>query len=189
VWAKFTGACDYEQAHHRDYLNHTVVVPSRDPRHRNLEMFVLLNDVTESLGPTHVVSTMLTGALPLLPHEAARSDHPGLYDAEVPATGPAGTVLAYRGETMHRATDLTEPGGARFTLHCSFRPAADEWVGRVGWGDRSFDPAWNAFVSRATPEQLELFGFPAPGHPFWTQQTLDDLTVRYPSLDTTPWRR
>ncbi len=187
AWAKFTGACDYEQEHHRDFLNHTVVVPSDDPLSRNAEMFVFLHDTNEELGPTHVVSTALTDGLSLLPHCATRRDHPDLYAAETSAAGPAGTVLAYRGETLHRATNLTMGGGARYTLHCSFRPARDEWVGRQGWGDRSFDPSWNPFVTRATPEQLELFGFPAPGHSFWTPQTLEGLKVRYPGLDTAPW--
>ena len=188
AWAKFTGAAAYAQAHHRDFLNHTVVVPSDEPAHRNLELFVWLNDVTEDLGPTHVVSVDETRTLPLLPHELPRSAHPGLYEHEVSAAGPAGTVLAYRGETVHRATDLTARGGARYTLHCSFRPAADEWVGRQGWGDRSFDPAWDAFVGRASVDQLELFGFPPPRHPFWTPQTLERLAVRYRGLDTGPWR-
>lgn len=188
AWAKYTGAAAYEQEHHRDFLNHTVVVPSDDGAHRNLEMFVLLGDVSEDLGPTHVVSTTRTAELPLLPHVSTRADHPDLYAAEVSATGPAGTVLAYRSETVHRATELRAPGGARYTLHCSFRPADDEWVGRQGWGDRSFDPSWEPFVSRASAEQLGLFGFPPPGHEFWTPGTLDALAVRYPKLDTTPWR-
>ena len=42
----------YEQAHHRDFLNHTVVVPSEDPSHRNVELFVWLSSVDEDLGPT-----------------------------------------------------------------------------------------------------------------------------------------
>jgi hypothetical protein len=187
AWAKYTGAAAYEQAHHRDFLNHTVVVPSDDPLHRNLELFVWLHDVTEDLGPPHVASAVETSGVPLLPHEVLRSTHPGLYRNEVSGAGPAGTVLAYRGETVHRATDLTAPGGARFTLHCSFRPATDEWVGRQGWGNRSFDPAWDPFVCRASVEQLTLFGFPPPGHPFWTPGTLERLALRYPGLDTGPW--
>jgi hypothetical protein len=188
VWAKYTGAARYEQAHHRDFLNHTVVVPSDDPAHRNLELFVFLDDVDEDLGPTHIVSTTRTEGLPLLPHVATRAEHPELYDAEVSAAGPAGTVLAYRGETLHRASELTRPGGARYTVHCSFRPAGDEWVGRQGWGDRSFDPSWEPFVNRASVEQLALFGFPPPGHPFWTPGTLAALELRYPGLNTAPWR-
>jgi hypothetical protein len=36
--------------------------------------------------------------------------------------------------------------------------------------------------------QLALFGFPPPGHPYWTPQTVAQLTVRYPGLDTRGWR-
>ncbi len=187
AWAKFTGACDYEQEHHRDFLNHTVVVPSTDPQWRHVELFVFLHDMDETLGPTHAVSLTASPDLPDVLHVASRSAYPGLYDAEVSAAGPAGTVLAYRGETLHRATNLIAPRGARYTLHCSFRPAAAEWIGRVGWGDRSFTPHWNPFVARATPEQLTLFGFPPPGHPFWTTQTLALLEARYPELDVRPW--
>jgi hypothetical protein len=32
LWAKYTGAASYEQEHHRDYLNHTPLVPSADWR-------------------------------------------------------------------------------------------------------------------------------------------------------------
>jgi hypothetical protein len=33
--AKYSGAASYEQERHRDYLNHTLLVPSvRDPRWR-----------------------------------------------------------------------------------------------------------------------------------------------------------
>ena len=36
--------------------------------------------------------------------------------------------------------------------------------------------------------QLLLFGFPSPGHPYWTPETLTELQVRYPGLDTRQWR-
>ena len=49
-------------------------------------------------------------------------------------------------------------------------------------------PEWYAFVGHATPRQLALFGFPPPGHPFWTDQTLDGLAQRDPDLDPAPWR-
>lgn len=37
--------------------------------------------------------------------------------------------------------------------------------------------------------QLMLFGFPPPGHPFWTDETLAAMALRYPGLDLTPLRR
>jgi hypothetical protein len=33
AWAKYTGAADYDQPLHRDYLNQTLMVPTDDPRH------------------------------------------------------------------------------------------------------------------------------------------------------------
>ena len=68
AWAKYTGAVDYEQEHHRDYLGHTLVVPSWALEQRQLEIFVFLDDVTEDLGPTHVVSRSITDHLPVLPN-------------------------------------------------------------------------------------------------------------------------
>ena len=48
---------------------------------------------------------------------------------------------------------------------------------------------WYQFVYRATPRQLALFGFPPPGHPYWTDVTLAGTAQRYPGLDLTLWRQ
>src|SRR5262249_48086479 len=61
LWAKYSGASIYEQEHHRDYLNHTPLVPSAsDIRWRGLEVFIWLNDVPEDRGPTHMVPLPVT---------------------------------------------------------------------------------------------------------------------------------
>lgn len=62
----------------------------------------------------------------------------------------------------------------------NFRPGPHEWMTRHGWGDRSFEAAWTPFAEQASVGQLRLFGFPQPGDPFWTVQTLRDMAVRYP---------
>jgi hypothetical protein len=49
--AKYTGAADYDQSLHRDYLNHTFLVPSPEPGGQQVELFVYLADVPEELGP------------------------------------------------------------------------------------------------------------------------------------------
>lgn len=202
AWAKYTGAADYDQALHRDYLNHTVLVPSDDLRYRQLEMFVYLADVPEDLGPPHLVPRDRTAGLGAKPNwfpyrDPAAADqedgflapgHPHLYGHEVSAAGPAGTVVAFELGTLHRGTGMTRPGGVRYTMHLSYRRAEVEWGQRVGWTDRSHDPAWYRFVERATPRQLALFGFPPPGHPFWTADTLAGMALRYPGLDLSPWR-
>ena len=44
-------------------------------------------------------------------------------------------------------------------------------------------------MQRATPRQLALFGFPPPGHPYWTEATVAGTAQRYPGLDMTAWRQ
>jgi hypothetical protein len=71
----------------------------------------------------------------------------------------------------------------------NYRAATTEWVNRHGWANESYEPAWYAFVERASVRQLLLFGFPPPGHAFWTDETLAGMAVRYPKLDLSPWER
>jgi hypothetical protein len=188
LWAKYTGAAEFDQEFHRDYLNHTPLVPSDHPAYGQLEMFVYLCDVPVDLGPPHFVSKTLTANLPPLPHGYKRDDRPDLYEHEVSGAGSAGTVVAYSVDTFHRGTELRVPRGARYTLMSNFRPAAHEWMTRHGWGDRSFEEAWAPFVERASVGQLRLFGFPLPGDAFWTEQTMRDMAARYQGMDLTPWR-
>lgn len=202
AWAKYEGAADYDQDLHRDYLNHTILAPSAAPAFRQLELFVFLSDVTVELGAPRMVPRVVgTDRLPAKPNFFPRADpggteegfvsstgRPDLYLEEVPATGPPGTVVAFQPQTVHRGAGITQPRGARFTMHLNYRPAAAEWAQRHAWADRSHDPHWYRFVEQATPRQLELFGFPAPGHPYWTPATLDGVGQRYPGLDMTPWR-
>jgi hypothetical protein len=200
-WAKYTGATDYDQWLHRDYLNHTTLVPSDDPAFRQLEMFVWLVDVDDDLGAPRLVSRRRTadrGARPnWLPRTDGRGDDggwagaegvPEVYAEEVSGSGPAGTVVAFETGTFHRGTALSRPRGARYSMHLSFRPAGLEWGTRQGWADRSHLGAWYAMVGRATPQQLALLGVPLPGHSFWTERTIAGMSERYPGLDLDPWR-
>jgi hypothetical protein len=201
AWAKYAGASDYDQDLHRDYPGHTLLVPSTAPGFRQLEMFVYLADVPEELGPAHLVSRRHTADLPAVPARYLRpglesksrfqdgSGSPHLYEAEVSAAGTAGTVVAFEIGTVHRGTAMTAPRGARFTMHLNFRPAGAQWGQRRGWAYSAAQEDWSTFVGRATPRQLQAFGFPPPGHPYWTPETMAGMALRYPGLDLTPWRQ
>jgi hypothetical protein len=201
AWAKFTGAADYDQPLHRDYLNHTLLVPTDAPDYQQLEMFVYLVDVPEGLGPPHMLSKQHTKDFPAKPNWYPPVDvsgrasefvsptgSPHLYEAEVSGAGPAGTVVAFQPATFHRGTGMATPRGARYTMHLNYRPASVEWGHRHAWADRSHNPAWYRFAAQATPQQLALFGFPPPGHPYWTADTIAGVAQRYPGLDMTPWK-
>ena len=201
-WAKYTGAADYDQALHRDYLNHSLLVPDPDRPPQQVEMFVYLGDVPEGLGPPSYVPIDRTADLPSLPNWYPRADglpddenprwvsahgRPDLYEHEQQAVGPVGTVVVYRIETFHRGTALQAPRGARYTIHTNFRRADADWIGRRSWVSSANTRQWRSFVTSASVRQLALFGFPPPGHPYWTERTATGLQQRYPGLDVDRW--
>jgi hypothetical protein len=188
--AKYSsGAESDDQLLHVDYGNHTLVVPRTDLGYQHLELFVYLSDVTADTGATRMVSRRLTGSIPIERTYLSLTDYPHLYEAEVPAEGPAGSVLAYRPDVFHRGVRITAPSSARFMLHVSFKPACTDWLGSQAWPGAAEGMAWHRFANRASVRQLSALGFPPPGHPYWNEQTLAGVGARYPGLDMTPWRR
>ena len=65
LWAKYSGAINYDQLHHRDYRNHTIVVPREDGRDVQMTTFILLSDVSEIDGPTKLVPVRETRDIPI----------------------------------------------------------------------------------------------------------------------------
>jgi ectoine hydroxylase-related dioxygenase (phytanoyl-CoA dioxygenase family) len=187
--AKYAGGAESdEQLLHADYGNHTLVVPRSDVGYQQLELFVYLTDVTADAA-TRMVSRRLTSDIPVERTYLSLNDYRDLYEAEVPAEGAAGSVLAYRPDVYHRGVRMTAPRSARFMLHVSFKPAGTDWLGSQAWPGAAEGMAWHSFANRATVRQLSALGFPPPGHSYWNQATLAGVAARYPGLDMAPWRR
>jgi Phytanoyl-CoA dioxygenase (PhyH) len=187
--AKYSnGAPGDEQLLHVDFANHTLVVPRHEPGYQQLELFVYLSDVNPETAATRMVSRRLTPHLPVERTYLSPAEYPDLYGAEVPASGPAGSILAYRPDVYHRGVRLTAPRTARFMLHVSYKPAATDWLGSHALPNAGEDMSWYRFVQHASPRQLTVLGFPAPGHPYWNPRTLAGVAARYPMLDLSPWR-
>jgi ectoine hydroxylase-related dioxygenase (phytanoyl-CoA dioxygenase family) len=188
TFAKYAGAAHYEQPLHIDETNHTLVPPRRDGRYRQVQLFLYLSDVTEARGATRVVSKRRTADLPhgdLFFHAAGRVS---LDEHEVAAVGPAGSVLAYGADTVHRGSAMTEPGAGRFFFNLGYRPAGVDWVGALPWPRRGTGPAMRPWVEALDLRQLLAIGFPPPGHDYWDDETLAATQARYPKLDLGPWR-
>jgi len=184
LWAKYAGAVDYEQPHHRDYENHTIVVPRADQLMAQMTCFILLSDVTELDGPTKVVPADRTRHIPL---GVTRVEMGEFADDEVAVTGPAGSMLIYRTDVFHRGSDFGAPGRSRFVMPIDFKPRGWRWQGKLAWPDRAPNPGWKEAMVRMTPRQRDLFGWPPPGDPYWNEQTLADVTMRYPGIDLSPY--
>lgn len=185
--AKYTGETNYEQPMHTD-RNHSWLPAQSGPPFLHLETFLYLSDVNEGTAPTHLVrrrdaAGRDAGAPLIMP-----KGDPEIYAAELPAPGIRGSLLAYRNDVFHRGVNITAPGGARFILGLAFKVAGIDWIGYDSPQSRSTSPDWVALAESCTPRELELFGFPPPGHPVWDAALLDATARRYPKLDLGPWR-
>jgi Phytanoyl-CoA dioxygenase (PhyH) len=188
TFAKYAGAAEYEQPLHIDETNHTLLPPRRDGRFRQVQLFLYLSDVTEARGATRVVSKQVTSSIARDDLYFHRSGPIRLDDHEVAAVGPAGSVLAYSADTVHRGSSMTEPGAGRFFFNLAYRPAGVDWVGALPWPRRGIEPTIAPWIESLDERQLRAIGFPPPGHDYWDEETLTATTLRYPRLDLSPWR-
>ncbi|MDE3257232.1 MAG: phytanoyl-CoA dioxygenase family protein [Gemmatimonadota bacterium] len=195
--AKFAGAADYEQPLHYDYPNHTLVVPDRGRDPGGISLFLYLSDVTSDLGPTYFVPK--SKAPPVNPSVThflrdpdathSRKDYanaPELYEVEVPAAGPAGSLLVYHSDTLHRGSAMTAKAGIRLTMGFAYG-GANPWEGFQSWPGLGEDLDMVDFVVQASPRQRELVGFPGVGDPYWTPETIAAVEARYVGIDLTAY--
>jgi hypothetical protein len=197
LWAKYAGAADYEQQHHRDLGNHTLVVPKRSDPATQMQSWILLSDVGEDDGPTKVVPLPNSESIPYWPDtlDGSTNDYVTNYlpagafaDEEISVTGPAGTLFCFRTDIVHRGSRMTAARSARFSLLAHYDVWGPRWTGRAAWPTHSLGADWCEIIERATPRERSVFGFPAPGDPYWDEQTLADTQARYPRADLTPYR-
>ena len=194
--AKFAGAADYEQPLHYDYPNHTLVVPDRG-RDPGIAFFIYLSDVTSDLGPTYFVPKSKAPPInPAVTHflrdpdaTHSRSDYanaPELYEVEVPATGPPGSLLVYHSDTLHRGSAMTARSGVRLTMGFAYG-GANPWEGSQSWPGLGEDLHMVDFLVQASPRQRELVGFPGIGDPYWTPETIAAVEARYVGINLTDY--
>lgn len=194
AWAKFTGDADYDQPFHCDFANHTLTVPGDDPAERTINFMIYVTDVTDDLGAIHYVAAPdaapIVGdgrqALPIA--EDAASLQRALKARERSGAAPAGSIFAYGIDVYHRGTNLTRPGGHRYTITASYKAAGNDMVGRIAWPLHFMRP-WKNLIYSASPEQLACIGIPLPGDRFWTETTIARTQQRWPGWDMTPYRQ
>jgi hypothetical protein len=184
LWAKYAGAADYDQPLHRDYGSHSLVVPRPDRRYQQLTSFIFLSDVTDEDGPTRLVPYEQGRDVPYTP---LYLDFGEMSDREVSALGPAGTLLLYRTDILHRGSNITGSRRARFSILADYQVRGTTWGGKMAWPKQS-PQRWAKLMPQCTVRERDLFGFPRPGDPYWNDQTVADVAERYPGMDMAPYR-
>jgi hypothetical protein len=183
LWAKFAGAVDYDQPLHRDYGSHSLVVPRAELRYQQLTTFIFLSDVTEDDGPTHIVPYQSGRDIPYTPLYVPFGE---LADREVPCTGPAGSLLIYRTDILHRGSNFAARKRSRFSILADYQVRGTTWGGKMAWPKQSPE-RWAKFIPQCSVRERDLFGFPRPGDPYWTEETLAGVAARYPGIDLAPY--
>ena len=110
-----------------------------------------------------------------------------LAEAEQAVLVPAGGALIRSLATFHRVAPLAGRG-ARIVQTLTFRAAAHRFAGLEGWPARGYEEGLQHFLISSRPHERALIGFPLPGDPFWTGQTLRGVAERYPGMDMRPYR-
>ena len=131
LWAKYSGAIDYDQFHHRDYGNHTLVAPRADGLMPQMTCFILLSDVTDLDGPTKAVPLEYTRDIPIGQQAMKMGE---MFNHEVAVTGPAGSILIYKTDIFHRGSNFKAPGRSRFVMPVDFKATLRELaLARASW--------------------------------------------------------
>jgi len=184
AWAKYAGEADFEQSFHCDFGNHTLTVPSEMLHENSITFLMYFSDVSEKHGPAHYVKrTDAKKIIDVMPKFLSGREDYNLQDELFPfscsTAGPAGTIFAYGIDIFHRATNITVNGGYRFAVTSCFKKGGNDTIGYTAWPYHQIKP-WNIIFEHATPEQLNCFGVPLPGEPFWNKNTLNLAQLRYP---------
>jgi hypothetical protein len=96
-------------------------------------------------------------------------------------------LLVYRTDILHRGSNFTGPGRARFSLLADYQVRGTTWGGKMAWPKQA-PHRWATLMPRCGVRERDLFGFPRPGDDYWNEQSLADVALRYPGMDMTPYR-
>ena len=184
LWAKYAGAIDYDQPLHRDFGSHSLVVPlSGAP-------LPTAHDLRLPVGRDRARRADTDSALR---RRQGRPVHAAVHPVRIIGRGrsalhgPGGSLLVYRTDILHRGSNITGGGRSRFSILIDFQVRGTTWGGKMAWPKQSPE-RWAKFMPRCTVRERDLFGFPRPGDPYWTEDTLDGVAARYPGIDLAPYR-
>jgi ectoine hydroxylase-related dioxygenase (phytanoyl-CoA dioxygenase family) len=187
---KYAGK-DYDQALHSDYSNNDLVVPTKNRKFIDIPIIIYLTDVTMDLGPTKIVSQKYTEHRNLIEdgfRAHHRADYPELYEKEVSATVPAGSVVIYSMRTFHRGSSMLAKEGHRIVQFSGFHTTNAPWLAPIDHSNKKGSSNMNKFLLHADPRQREVVGFPGVGHEYWEDaDALEGTAMRYPTMDMRPY--
>jgi hypothetical protein len=124
-----------------------------------------------------------------------------LYARERRVKYRVGTILLYRLDVWHRGTPLEKNKDRAVVNLIYVKPGTKHITSwHKGWAQnvyntwaspRTYPPQVGKFellMSAISPDQRSTLGFPNPGHPYWTKETIRAVGIRYPHMDMRPYQ-
>ena len=150
---------------HIDNGNNSLLPTSlSDRRHAQIVFWVFPEDVDEDQAPLRLMAT---------------ADGRDLGKAEVAAV-PGGSVAIFHTYTWHSASNYRKPDGQRYSWSFGFGRADHYWEGVKHYTDQGGNPHFRTFIGSLSAKEREVFWFPPPDHPYYTDQTIALLEEQYP---------
>ncbi len=196
-----------DQDIHVDYGNNTLLVPPRESGPEVVACLCYYSDVEEAGGATHFAKAKAGELTRYSPEtfnppnfvfgtkngSASTVDGPRSevltderYKGEKPIRYRTGTCVLYRLDAWHRGTPVAI-NRVRYTHHRGWRKRQADWVSWQGLAPRmALLP--NRYLEELSVEQRAVLGFPEPGDPYWTEETVDSVGRRYPGMNMSPYQ-
>lgn len=184
------------QGYHADYGSNTFLPPSQDVDAFNyINCGVYLHDVEDYGAPMHVIpGSHRQAPETLLRLGSTQGNIDDIREAPefalpVAATGKAGSALFYSSYLIHAAVPFKDKRKQRalWTLSMA-RGDTSRWIKLANPWSRPERPFSEPFWEKTTPSVRALFGWPPPGHAYYSETTLKGLAMKYPNMDLTPYQ-
>jgi len=149
---------------HMDNGNNSLLPPTSERRHAQLNFWFYLEDVDAEQAPTLFV---------------AKTD--GRDEKKAQAfVAPAGSVAIFDNYSWHAASPYKRKDGQRYVWKFAYGRDDHYWEGVAHYTQAGSDPHFRHFISALSARDRELFRFPPAGHLYYTREMLAALEEHYP---------
>lgn len=189
------------QGYHVDHDTNCFLPPGREQGiYAYVNSGVYLHDVDLECAPMHVVPGSHHQIGELIPRLIAENNWGGrtnIHDIRnvselaepVPTNAPKGSASFYSSYLVHAAIPFQNKRKQRSFWTMSLGRASTQAFVKFSnlyhYSEREYS---NPFFTNTTPRVRSIFGWPEPGHPYYTEETLKSLEAWFPGMDLSPYR-
>lgn len=163
-WARYPSPSASEPPLHLDHGNNSLLPPCDDNRYGQISTWYFPDKVEEDGAPMLII-----------PKRYGKDVTKKIY-----LTVEAGTQMIFNTHIWHSASIFTGATGQRYSVTRIYGRAEHYWEG-VGYITHlGLNEHFRKFIGGLNARQREIFRFPPPGHPYYTDKTLALLESQYP---------